>query len=82
LLSGGVRRWLARVGLLMAPAETCERSTCSKCLNGVGGGGVMGREMSEGMREREKMKHQGVESTPGCLGVNPGILGNFALNSS
>lgn len=33
------------------------------------------------MREREKMEHQGVESSPGCLGVNPGILGNFALNS-
>lgn len=56
LLSGGVRRWLARVGLLMAPAETCERSTCSKCLTGVGGGGVMGdgardERRDEGRRE-------------------------------
>jgi len=34
------------------------------------------------MREGEKMKHEGIVSSPGCLGVNPGILGNFALNSS
>lgn len=42
LLTGGVRRWLVGAGLLMAPAETCERSAYGECLYGVGGGGVMG----------------------------------------
>ena len=37
----------------MAPAETCERSTCSKCLTGVGGGGVMRDERRDEGKERK-----------------------------
>ena len=58
----------------MAPAETCERSTCSKCLTGVGGGGVMGdgardERRDEGRRENgaSRGREQPWLSTPFCL---------------